>query len=276
MYVRTSTRKNKDGRTVRYLQLAHNEWDSTAQVSRTKVIASLGRQDELDRPAIERLVRSLTRLLDPAQAATLTGPADMTFTDSRPMGATHVLDALWHHLGIHTAITRALTGRRMDAERVERILFALTANRALAPSSKLAATDWITHDVHIDGLTGTDDDACYRAMDALVDVEATVTREIYHQVVDLLNLEVDLLFFDTTSTYFQTELEDPAVARDETGRVDPTARSPTPYAMSGSGPGARARTTATTCPRSSSEWPSPAPGSPCACGPGPGTPPTPR
>jgi len=42
----------------------------------------------------------------------------------------------------------------------ERVLFGLVANRALAPSSKLAATDWINHDVHIDGLPQASDDAC--------------------------------------------------------------------------------------------------------------------
>ncbi len=89
----------------------------------------------------------------------------------------------------------------------ERVLFALVANRALAPSSKLAAADWINHDVHIDGLAQTSDDACYRAMDWLYDVRDKLEAGVFAQVANLLNLKVDLLFFDTTSTYF--ELEDP-------------------------------------------------------------------
>jgi hypothetical protein len=64
------------------------------------------------------------------------------------------------------------------------VLFGLVANRALAPSSKLAAADWITHDVHIDGLCDVVDEACYRAMDALLAIEATVTKQIYYQVAD--------------------------------------------------------------------------------------------
>lgn len=214
MYVRVSSRKNKTGQVVRYLQLAHNEWDATAGMSRTKVLYSFGREDELDRPAVQRLVTALSRLLDPAAAAALTTPADMTLTDARPMGGTFALDGLWRRLGVDTAIHDALAGKRADATRVERILFALTANRALKPSSKLAATDWIAHDVHIDGLSDVVDEACYRAMDALVSVEAQVARQVYHQVADLLNLEVDLLFFDTTSTYFETGEADDPVARD--------------------------------------------------------------
>jgi hypothetical protein len=221
MYVRSSTRRNKSGQVVRYLQLAHNEWDAAAGVSRTKVVYSFGREDELDRESIERLIGSLTRLLAPAAAAGLTGPADLSFTDSRPFGGAYVLDGLWRRLGIDTAIGAALVGRRVETDRVERILFGLTAGRALKPSSKLAATDWIAHDVHIDGLGQVVDEACYRAMDVLLEIEAVLAREVYHQVADLLNLEVDLLFFDTTSTYFETGQADEPVARDETGRVQP-------------------------------------------------------
>lgn len=60
-FVKTSTRRNCDGSKVTYLQLAHNEWDLVAKTSRTKVLYSLGRADELNRAAIERLIASLTR-----------------------------------------------------------------------------------------------------------------------------------------------------------------------------------------------------------------------
>jgi hypothetical protein len=227
MYVRASQRANKSGQVVRYLQLAHNEWDATAGVSRTKVVHSFGREDELDRAAIERLIASLSRLLGHEQIAAAQAPDGLTFTDSRPMGGAYVLDGLWRRLGIDATVRAALGGRRSDPDRVERILFALVANRALAPSSKLAATDWIAGDVRIEGLPTVGDDACYRAMDALLGVEAEVCKEIYHRVADLLDLEVDLLFFDTTSTYFETgggQADEP-VARHEHGRVnpDPTA-----------------------------------------------------
>ncbi len=45
---------------------------------------------------------------------------------------------------------------------MERVLLILVANRALAPSSKLAATTWLADDVHITGIEATSDDACYR------------------------------------------------------------------------------------------------------------------
>ena len=84
---------------------------------------------------------------------------------------------------------------RRDAA-VERVLFALVANRALDPSSKLAAAHWAGRKAWIDGLPETSDDACYRAMDWLHQVRGAVEKEIFCQVANLLNLEVDLLFFD--------------------------------------------------------------------------------
>lgn len=74
---------------MRYLQLTHNEWDPATKTSRPKVLHSFGREDQLDRDAIIRLVASLTRLLDPATALRSStgpaGPAGLAFTSSRPV-----------------------------------------------------------------------------------------------------------------------------------------------------------------------------------------------
>jgi hypothetical protein len=94
------------------------------------------------------------------------------------------------------------------------VLFALAANQALAPSSKLAASRWVSEDVLIDGLPATTDDACYRAMDWLLQIKDPLEKEIFGQVANLLNLEVDLLFFDTTCGYFELDDEDEPVPRD--------------------------------------------------------------
>jgi Transposase DDE domain len=215
MYLRSTPRKNKDGSVVRYLQLAHNVWDPGAKRSRVQVVYNFGREDETNRVALQRLVASVSRFLDPEQA--LAAARDgLQFIESRPLGGTWVLDGLWRRLRIDTTMTRLLAGRRRD-ERAERVLFALVANRALAPSSKLAAARWISHDVLIDGLAATSDDACYRAMDWLIEIKDALEQEVFHQVATLLNLEVDLLFFDTTSTYFEVDEPDQPITRDAHG-----------------------------------------------------------
>jgi hypothetical protein len=217
--LRSTPRRNKDGTEVRYLQLAHNVWDPAAKRSKVQVVYNFGREDAANREALQRLVASVTRFLEPdkALAAAVEG---LEFTESRPLGGTWVLDALWARLGIGQAMRRLLNGRRLDAS-AERVLFALVANRALAPSSKLAAARWVNEDVLIEGLPATTDDACYRAMDWLLQIEDALEKEVSGRVADLLNLEVDLLFFDTTSTYFQTDEADEPVTRDERGSVVP-------------------------------------------------------
>jgi hypothetical protein len=215
MYLRSTPRRNKDGSEVRYLQLAHNVWDPQKRRSTVQVVYNFGREDAANREALQRLAASLTRFLDPDAA--LAASADgLEFTESRPLGGTWALDALWSRLGIGKEMRRLLKGRRLD-DSAERVLFALVANRALAPSPELAAARWANEDALITGLPVTSDDACYRAMDWLAEINDELERKVFDNLADLLNLEVDLLFFDTTSTYFVTEGEDEPVARDKHG-----------------------------------------------------------
>jgi hypothetical protein len=234
MYLRTTPRRNSDGSVVRYLQLAHNTWDPAAKRSRVQVLYNFGREDANNRAALQRLVASVSRFLDPDQALAAQAGEGLGFVESRPLGGVWALDGLWHRLGIDTTMRRLLAGRRLDPS-AERVLFALVANRALAPSSKLAAAGWANDDVAIPGLEHTSDDACYRAMDWLLEIHAALEREVFGQVANLLNLEVDLLFFDTTSTYFQLDEPDEPIARDQRGHVLPEPSDP----ATGDGDGAK-------------------------------------
>jgi hypothetical protein len=205
MYLRTIQRRNKDGSVVRYVQLAHNVRHPASGNSVAEVLHSFGREDRLDRDSLARLVGSISRYLGTA------APGDegegLSLVSSRRLGGAWALDGLWRRVGIDTTIAKLAAGRRLDA-RVERVLFALVANRALEPSSKLAATRWVAERAFVPGVGEVSDDACYRAMDWLLEVEPELATAVYWSVADLLNLEVDLLFFDTTSTYFETETPD--------------------------------------------------------------------
>jgi transposase len=227
MYLRTIGRRNRDGSEVRYVQLAHNEWDPRRKCSVARVIHSFGREDQLDRAALGRLVRSLSRVLEPEQALMATAPADLEYVRSAPLGGAWALDGLWRRLGIDRAIERLLSARRLDV-RAERLVFAMVANRALEPFSKLACCEWLANDVAIAGLAadavGEDPQPLYRAMDWLLEIEAELAEQVYWATADLLNLEVDLLFFDTTSTYFERDEADPERV-DEDGVTRPPFRS---------------------------------------------------
>jgi hypothetical protein len=106
MYLRTIRRRKKDGSEVGYVQLAHNVWDPARRQARAQVIHSFGREDQLDREALARLVRSITRFLDPEQALAAQAPEGLRFLHSRPMGGAWVLDQLWRGLGLGAALQR--------------------------------------------------------------------------------------------------------------------------------------------------------------------------
>ncbi len=195
---------------MRYVQLAHNR--RVEGTTQAQVLLNLGRQDRLDPDGLRRLVASINRYLGEPEAGgdvrELVGDA-LTVMGSRPMGTVHLLDGLWRQLGVDAALRQVLGARRFTID-VERVLFALVANRAVDPASKLAAAEWVREDVVVPGLASMDEDQAYRAMDLLVeaDAQARVQEAVFFAVADLLNLEVDLLFFDTTSTYFERDTEE--------------------------------------------------------------------
>jgi hypothetical protein len=127
---------------------------------------------------------------------------DLEFTESRSLGATWALDVLWNRLGIGETMRRVLADRHLD-DSAERVLFALVANRALAPSPKLAAR-WVSEDVIISGLPATSDDACSQAMDWLPEIKDALETEVFERVTYMPNQEVDLLVFNT-APYFETD-----------------------------------------------------------------------
>jgi len=106
VYLRESQRKNGDGSVGRYLQLAHNERHPVSGSSVAKVIHNFGRVDQVDREGLTRLVRSISRFLDPEQAVAAAHGAEVEVLDSRRLGGAWTLDRLWERLGIGAAIRR--------------------------------------------------------------------------------------------------------------------------------------------------------------------------
>ncbi len=188
-----------------YLQLAHNERHPETGVPVAKVIHSFGRADKVDRDALARLVSSISRFLTPEQAAQAAHSAEVEILDSRRMGGAWTLEQIWARLGIGAAIQRVAAGRRLNGELVERVIFALVAQRALEPGSKLAATGWVAGRVVIQGCSGFSDDAAYAGMDFLLQSLEEIAGEIFASVAHLLNLDLDIVFVDTTSTYWEVD-----------------------------------------------------------------------
>ncbi|MDA8331730.1 MAG: IS1634 family transposase [Candidatus Dormibacteraeota bacterium] len=194
-------RTNKDGSVVEYLQLAHNVRRPGSPHPHVQVIHNFGCKDQVDHEALCRLARSLRRL----EVGDAT--ADLGVERSRPLGGAHVLQHLWEQLEIAAQQRELLQEREFEGD-VERVLFALVANRCLASSPKLGACDWVAQDVVIPGMEQLEVQQAYRAMDFLLENQEEVQERVFFQVAELLRLEGDLIFFDTTSSCFEIEGED--------------------------------------------------------------------
>ncbi|MDA8346856.1 MAG: IS1634 family transposase [Thermaerobacter sp.] len=198
---------------MRYLQLAENVWDKHKGCAVAKVVYNFGRADQVDEVALRRLAKSITRFLSPEDALRVQAELseqqlqEMRFVESRPFGGGFLLHELWLKLGIDRVVAGAVREHAFRAP-VERAIFTMVANRALAPASKRHAAEWLRQDVALPEIGEIPLQQFYRAMDVLLGMEEQLQRQVFEQVARLFNLEVDLLFFDTTSTYFEVEQED--------------------------------------------------------------------
>lgn len=217
MYIRTVKSRN-----IEYVQLAHNYRDPETGVSRAKILFNFGRKDQLDVEDLKRLVNSISRFLDANDLASIPAlkleSAPFEFISSRQLGGPWLLDGMWKRLGIREVIEELLTERSFTMP-VERMLFAMVANRALNPSSKLYMEHWVKEEAFIPGLPEVDVHYLYRTMDFLLEAEESIQREVFFQVANLFNLEVDLLFLDTTTTYFEVADEDSDSGPDDSGNT---------------------------------------------------------
>ena len=123
------------------------------------------------------------------------------------MGGAFFLNGFWERLELKGILETLLKERKYTTP-VERSLFALVANRALDPGSKLAVERWVREEAAIPGLEEIAVQNLYRAMDFLLEANEQIQKDVYYAVAYIFNLEVDLIYFDTTSTYFEIEEED--------------------------------------------------------------------
>jgi transposase len=223
MYLRTTQRKNKDGSTVTYYQLAHNLWDAEKKQSTTRVLHNFGRAETVDRNQLVRLCQSIARLcqvevndlLDGCDTPTSRAakdeslPQQLQLVRTVELGPLVVISALWERLGMGPAL-RDLEQQAGCQVRYERALFAIVANRLCEPQSKLGVWQrWLEH-VYLPSADPLKLHQFYEAMDLLQANSSRVEEAIFFQTATLLDLEVDIVFYDTTTVSFSVDAADEA------------------------------------------------------------------
>jgi len=214
MYLRETRQKRADGSVVTHLQLAESVWNPHKKRSEVRIVYNCGRAD--DPQSIERLrhlARSILKRCAPEEI--VEQAPQWRLLEAWPFGALYVLEAIWQRLGIAEVIAQQLTSRKVDFA-VERALFAMVANRACAPSSKLYCYEqWLREDVRIEGTDTLALHHLYRAMDVLEAHKDAIEQAVYFRLADLLSLDVELIFYDTTSLHFEIDEVDGGVGDED-------------------------------------------------------------
>ena len=204
-------RVKKSGK-YQYLQIVENRKEKGKVKQR--VIATVGRMDQLQaKDRVETLIRSLSRFSEKTMLI-LSGKSDIS-ADAVKIGPSIIFERLWNETGIKKAIQRLLIDRRFGFD-VERAIFLTVLHRLMVSGSDRFCERW-RRDYRINGTEQLELHHLYRAMTFLgepVDDQNNATpftprcnkdlieESIFFGQRDLFS-GLDLVFFDTTSIYFE-------------------------------------------------------------------------
>jgi Transposase DDE domain len=213
MYLRVTERRNRDGSTVAYYALAENVWNAQTKRSEAQVIHNFGRADQLDKAALQRLIASIQRVIDADAAGTIATSGKASLPDIEidavfELGVVLAARTLWEDLGIGQAIRGCIADGELSAPH-EMALFAMAAQRLDDPGSKLrCATRWLPDIAWLPEARDLTLHQFYRALDCLAVWSDQIERDVFLRAADLFRLDVDLIFYDTTTAYFETDATD--------------------------------------------------------------------
>jgi len=206
-------RLKKSGK-YQYLQIVENRKIKRKVVQR--VIATIGRMDQLkERDRIETLIRSLSRFSEKVLLI-LSGKSDVS-TSAKKIGAALIFERLWEELGIKKVINGLLSVRKFEFD-VERAIFLSVLHRLFVSGSDRSCDKW-RRDYVIESVEELSLHHLYRAMAFLGEevedqrgatpfsprcIKDLIEEGIFFERRDLFT-GLDLVFFDTTSIYFEGE-----------------------------------------------------------------------
>jgi hypothetical protein len=218
MYLRTVKAKGADGVELEYIRLVEAYWDNGR--SKQRVVANLGRKDLLA-PHLESLIKLLGG--KQTKASSLNGAEAIEPTQAACWGPMLVARSLWRELGLESI----LDGLAPKTNRVQKgaglpladRVLVLVANRLCRPGSEHALAQWLESDF----VCGRDGKRIlprwkqqgrvrvdlnwlqewYRTLDQLLVRKERIEVELFGRLRDLFHLQVELVFYDLTSTYFE-------------------------------------------------------------------------
>lgn len=199
MFVRLK-RVRAGQRSYQYLHIVENRWENGR--TRQRIVGSLGRLDELEaRGDLEQVIRQLVAHCPSVRLARAEAAGTLAVLADQLWGPVLVFDRLWEELGLKERLRALATRRRFDFD-FERMIFAHVLQRLVAPGSDLQGSKWIQA-LHAPAFEPLRLPHFYRSLGWLWAKKEAIEEGLYRTGLELFNQELDLVFFDTTTTYFE-------------------------------------------------------------------------
>ncbi len=182
-----------------YLQLVEGYRNEAGKV-RHRVVANLGRLDELTPQKLDPLINGLNRVLGRAENTS----SDIAHEPAQSFGDVFALHGLWKDLGFDRALSRGLRSGRRQFD-VEALVRAMVFNRLCAPDLKLGCLRWLDTVAMPAMPEGVTHQHLLRAMDALMDHADRVEAELAKQIRPLVDRDLAIVFYDLTTVRIHGE-----------------------------------------------------------------------
>jgi hypothetical protein len=185
----------------RYLQLVEGFRDDVGKV-RHRVVANLGRIDDLTPQKLDPLINGLNRVLGRSENTAF----DVVPESAKSYGDVFALHELWKDLGFDRALQQALRSGRREFD-AEALIRAMVFNRLCAPDSKLGCLRWLDTVAMPAMPEGVTHQNLLRAMDTLMDHSEAVEAALARQIRPLVDHDLAIVFYDLTTVRIHGEGE---------------------------------------------------------------------
>jgi transposase len=197
MFIRKKTFYRQDGSKREYLQIVKTCREQ--KKIRQRVVCSLGRLEDLKSGTIDTLIQGLANFSE--KLTVIEAGKDLLAKETKEYGAPLIFRRLFSELGL-AEILDHYSSSHNHLFNVQGAVFAMVLNRILAPSSKLRVYEWL-QEIYDCDLQGLKLQHFYRTLDFLDQHKEKIEDSLFEKVKNLFSLSLDVVFYDTTSIYFE-------------------------------------------------------------------------
>ena len=212
MYFRINKQKNKDGSIRQYVQICRTY--RVENKVRQETLCNLGRLENLTEDGsidtmIEGLAKFSERYFDRIHGQGASSTVSMKWT--KEFGPVYLFRKIWDKIGLGRLLQKLMNDAEV-ASCYDEAIFAMVLNRLMDPNSKYRLFKKWVQTVYAEGLSDIKLHHYYRALDFLSERKEQIENQLYGRLTDLMSLDVDIVFYDTTSSYFEGEHADEEIA----------------------------------------------------------------